>query len=39
LDFPATGGHVGFATGAFPGHLDWLPQRILDFFARHTAPA
>jgi uncharacterized protein len=23
---PATGGHVGFARGAFPGHLQALPQ-------------
>ncbi len=35
LEFSATGGHSGFAAGAFPGRLDWLPQRILDFFARH----
>ena len=32
VEFPATGGHVGFVTGAFPGRLDWLPQRILHFF-------
>ncbi len=31
-DFPATGGHAGFVSGAFPGRLDWLPQRVLDFF-------
>ncbi len=31
LDFPATGGHVGFPTGAFPGRIDWLPQRIVRF--------
>ena len=35
LELPAAGGHAGFVSGAFPGHLDWLPQRILDFFARH----
>jgi len=29
LDFPAHGGHVGFVSGTFPGHLDWLPRRIL----------
>ncbi len=34
LEFPATGGHAGFAAGTFPGHLGWLPQRILEFFAR-----
>ncbi|HEY6280411.1 MAG TPA: hydrolase [Burkholderiales bacterium] len=32
LDFPDTGGHAGFVSGAFPGHLDWLPRRILAFF-------
>jgi predicted alpha/beta-fold hydrolase len=31
LEFPATGGHVGFMTGAFPGRHGWLTQRILDF--------
>jgi len=33
LDFPATGGHVGFVSGRFPGHIEWLPRRILGFFA------
>jgi predicted alpha/beta-fold hydrolase len=32
LEFPQTGGHVGFVAGKFPGHLDWLPKRILHFF-------
>jgi hypothetical protein len=32
LEFPETGGHVGFVSGKFPGHLDWLPRRILNFF-------
>jgi len=32
LQFPREGGHVGFCTGAFPGHLNWLPQRLLAFF-------
>lgn len=32
-DFPTTGGHAGFVTGPFPGRLDWLPQRMLGFFA------
>ena len=32
LEFPRSGGHVGFVTGKFPGHLDWLPERILRFF-------
>ena len=33
LDFPDGGGHAGFASGRFPGNLDWLPQRLLEFFA------
>jgi len=33
LDYPLQGGHVGFVTGPFPGGYDWLPQRLLDFFA------
>ncbi|MEK6592691.1 MAG: hydrolase, partial [Pseudomonadota bacterium] len=32
LEFPAGGGHAGFVSGAFPGHLEWLPQRVLEFF-------
>ncbi|CAB3780304.1 YheT family hydrolase [Pararobbsia alpina] len=32
LEQPATGGHVGFMTGAFPGRLDWLGTRLLNFF-------
>jgi predicted alpha/beta-fold hydrolase len=32
LEFPRQGGHVGFVTGSLPGRLDWLPQRILDYF-------
>jgi len=32
LDYPDGGGHAGFVSGAFPGHLDWLPQRLLAFF-------
>lgn len=31
LDYPAHGGHVGFASGRFPGNLRWLPEKILDF--------
>ena len=31
LEFPATGGHVGFTTGPFPGRHGWLPQRVLGF--------
>ena len=29
---PDDGGHAGFLTGPFPGNLDWLPRRLLDFF-------
>lgn len=32
LEFPEGGGHVGFASGPFPGNLGWLPRRILEFF-------
>lgn len=32
LEFPAHGGHVGFVTRPFPGHIEWLPQRLLHFF-------
>ena len=40
LDYPAEGGHVGFAVGPFPGHLTWLPQRILQFLgSRSGVPA
>ncbi|NWK76330.1 YheT family hydrolase [Aquitalea sp. LB_tupeE] len=35
LEFPEDGGHVGFVSGRFPGHINWLPQRILDFFKPH----
>jgi predicted alpha/beta-fold hydrolase len=31
LEYPASGGHVGFVSGRFPGHLAWLPQRIFSF--------
>ncbi len=31
LDYPMEGGHVGFAAGSLPGHLDWLPQRMIRF--------
>ena len=32
LEVPASGGHVGFVSGPFPGRYDWLPRRILAFF-------
>jgi len=31
LEYPAHGGHVGFARGRPPGHLDWLPRRLVRF--------
>ncbi|HEX6733932.1 MAG TPA: alpha/beta fold hydrolase [Azonexus sp.] len=37
LEQPASGGHVGFVSGSFPGNLDWLPQRLLHFFLRETS--
>jgi uncharacterized protein len=36
-DFPDDGGHGGFVSGPFPGNLDWMPGRVLDFFDRHTS--
>lgn len=33
IEQPPAGGHVGFVSGRFPGHLRWLPQRLLAFFA------
>ncbi len=35
LEFPDSGGHVGFASGAFPGNLDWVPGRVIRFFEQH----
>ncbi len=32
LEYPAGGGHAGFVAGPFPGHLDWLPLRLLAYF-------
>ena len=32
LHQPAQGGHVGFTTGGFPGHLNWLPAQLARFF-------
>jgi predicted alpha/beta-fold hydrolase len=33
LEYPESGGHVGFVSGRFPGRLNWLPRRILHFLA------
>lgn len=32
LEQPAEGGHVGFVSGNMPGHLEWMPQRLLHYF-------
>lgn len=34
LEQPETGGHVGFPSGPFPGHIDWLPERLMQHFGR-----
>lgn len=36
LCYPDTGGHVGFASGAPPGRLDWLPRTVLSFLEAST---
>ena len=36
LDYPAHGGHVGFAIGGLPGRIDWLPRRIIGFLEDAT---
>lgn len=36
LHQPDTGGHVGFVTGTFPGHIHWLPLRLARFFETQT---
>jgi predicted alpha/beta-fold hydrolase len=32
LETPATGGHVGFVAGRFPGNIGWLTQRLIRFY-------
>lgn len=39
LEHPAHGGHVGFASGPFPGRLHWLPQRMTGFLENAAAAA
>jgi predicted alpha/beta-fold hydrolase len=36
LEQPKQGGHVGFCQGYFPGHLNWLVQRLDHFFKSIT---
>ena len=35
LEYPAHGGHAGFPQGTPPGRADWLPRRLMEFFAEH----
>jgi hypothetical protein len=37
LEFPEEGGHVGFVSGSFPGHIRWMPERILAFFSKFAS--
>ncbi|MEO7726744.1 MAG: hydrolase [Burkholderiales bacterium] len=37
LEFPATGGHVGFVSGSWPGTLDWLPKRLIRYFTEASS--
>jgi predicted alpha/beta-fold hydrolase len=39
LEYPAEGGHVGFAVGAAPGANTWLPRRIVRFLEGDGAQA
>ncbi len=32
LEQPRHGGHVGFTQGRYPGHLNWMPERVMRFF-------
>lgn len=32
LEYTDEGGHVGFVTSPFPGHVEWLPKHLLSFF-------
>ena len=32
LEYTDAGGHAAFVSGPFPGRLDWLPKRLLEFF-------
>jgi len=33
---PATGGHVGFVAGAFPGHLGDMPRAVVEWLKQAT---
>jgi len=32
FECPTSGGHVGFLSGPWPGHIDWLPKRLIASF-------
>lgn len=34
---PATGGHVGFPSGAWPCHVQWMPEAVAGWLLRHCA--
>jgi predicted alpha/beta-fold hydrolase len=34
LEQPEDGGHAGFPASPFPGNLDWLPSRLIQFFGQ-----
>jgi predicted alpha/beta-fold hydrolase len=36
LEIFARGGHVGFVSGAPPGHLEWLPERLLGHLGQYA---
>jgi uncharacterized protein len=38
LEQPHQGGHAGFAAGRFPGHVNWLPARLLHYFRSIGTP-
>jgi predicted alpha/beta-fold hydrolase len=37
LELPEEGGHAGFVSGSFPGHIRWMPERILAFFSKFAS--
>lgn len=36
FELSARGGHVGFVSGGPPGHLNWLPQRLLGHLGQYV---
>ena len=37
MELSAHGGHVGFVSGGPPGHLNWLPQRLLAHLGQYAS--